>query len=348
VAGYGNDVSVFAEDTAGDLGGTPPPTKPFWLSPDVDIPAHTGQAVQGSNDVQIRVHTHEEPILEEKVVAEVYVGSPGFVLSPTTGTKRIDPGNLRFRPPGVSGTEPVANDAGGTLTFPWTPSANSADVDGPGHRCLIMRAFPESVTPPNSPFDVPNEQHEVQHNIDILTTTTAKSKMAQGGAGTPEDPRKIDEDTGLWWEKFDTLAGNKRGKHFVVWAFDPEPGPEVSEAIRGALKGKGFRGFSQYPPDALTLEVVKGRGQEINPKDLLRRSSDVKFQNLGRGLFNRSRLLAAASLVLGPRSLTSVILRFDHSGARKRTATVLHGVQWNDQGQPEGGITLVALAPTDP
>jgi hypothetical protein len=344
---YGNDATVFVEDTAGDLGGTPPPTKPWWLSPDVDIPAHTGQAVQGSNDVQIRVHTHEEPIIEEKVVAEVYVGAPGFVLSPTTGTKRIDPGNLRFRPPNVSGTETVANDAGGTLTFPWTPSATAANPDGPGHRCLIVRAFPESVTPPGSPFDVPNEQHEAQHNIEILTTTTKKAKMDQGGAGTPEDPRKIDEDTGLWWERFQTLAGKKRGKHYVVWAFDPEPGPEVVDGVKKALKGKGFRGFSPNPPGALTLEV-QGKGGEISPGDLLKRGADVKFTNLGRGLFNRKNLIGAAELILGPRSLTSLILRFDHTSAPKRTAVVMHGVQWNERGEAEGGMTVVALAPTDP
>src|SRR3954468_22103686 len=152
---YGFDISVFVEDKKNDGGA--PGSSPFWLSPDVDIPAHSGTAFQGSNDVQIRVHSHEEPIVEEKIVAEVYVAAPGFVLSPTVGTKRIDPGNLLFRPPGVGGSEPVADAAGGTLTFAWTPSSSSANVDGPGHRCLIVRAFPQSVTPPTAPFDVPNE-----------------------------------------------------------------------------------------------------------------------------------------------------------------------------------------------
>jgi len=344
---YGTDQSVFAEDIAGDLGAPTPPSKPFWLSPDVDIPAHTGQAFQGSNDVQIRVHSHEEPILEEKIVAEVYVGSPGFVLSPTTGTKRIDPGNLRFRPPAVAGTEPLAPEAGGTLSFPWTPSSVATDVDGPGHRCLILRAFPESVNPPSSPFDVANEQHEVQHNLEILSTTKMKAKMDQGGAGVPDDPRKIDQDTGLWWERFDTLAGGKRGPHFVVWAFDPEPGPEVTDGVRAALRGTRFRGFAQEPPDTLRIDVV-GRGKQIDPRDLLPRRSHVKFEGLGRGLFNRKRLVGAAQLILGPRSLSSLVLQFDHSNLFKRTAAVLHGVQWNEQGQAEGGMTLVALAPTDP
>jgi hypothetical protein len=344
---YGNDVSVFVEDTAGDLGGTPPPTKPWWVSPDVDIPAHTGTAFQGSNDVQIRVHSHEEPILEEKIVAEVYAGTPGFVLSPTTGTKRIDPGNLRFRPPNVPGTEPVANDAGGTATFAWTPSSNTGDPDGPGHRCLILRAFPESVTPPNSPFDVPNEQHEAQHNMEILSTTMDKAMFSQGGAGTPDDPRKIDQDTGLWWELFATVARKKRGRHFVVWTFDPEPDGVIVDLVRGALKGKGFRGFSSQPPAQVEVEPQK-RGNALDPAELFRKSSGVKLGGLGRGLFNRKRLLAAAELELGPRSVAHLLLRFDHSNINKRTAAVMHGVQWNEQGEAEGGMTVVALAPTYP
>src|SRR3954471_12807153 len=121
---YGGDVSGYVEDKLGDQGLNPAIGGPWWLSPDIDIPAHTGEAWQGVNQVQIRVHTHEEPILAEKITAEVYVGYPSMVLSPVTGTRRIDPG-LTFRPPGVTGTEPVADIPGGTATFPWTPSNSS-------------------------------------------------------------------------------------------------------------------------------------------------------------------------------------------------------------------------------
>src|SRR5919112_4258556 len=196
---YGTDQSVFVEDKAGDLGA--PGSSPFWLSPDIDIPAHPGEAGQGSNTVQIRVHAHEEPFVEEKVVAEVYVGRPSLAMSPTPATRRIDPGNLLFRPASVAGTEPILSEAGVTLHFPWTRSASGADVDGPGHRCLVVRAFPQSVTPPTTPFDVPNESHEAQHNIEILTTTKLQMDMHEDeGAGTKDDARKRDSQTGLWWE----------------------------------------------------------------------------------------------------------------------------------------------------
>jgi hypothetical protein len=336
---YGNDITTYVEDKAGDLGAPGSPA-PWWLSPDVDIPAHSGLATQGSNQVQIRVHTHEEPFTEDKIVAEVYVGTPGFVLSPTTGTKRIDPGNLKFRPANVPGTEPVADVTGGTLTFPWTPSAAPADLDGPGHRCLIVRAFAETVTPPTGPFDVPNEQHEAQHNLEVLTTTMDRAPMDSGGWGTPWDPRHREDATGLWWEVFATMAAKRRGKHFVVWAFDPEP----DKKSLGGLKGTKIRGFSDQPPDSVTLEPVKGGGRAIDPRDL-----DPEFAEragIGTGLFRSDRLLAAAELELDTRHVSRLVMRFDLSNLKEHSAVVLHGVQWDGAGRPEGGMTVVALAPT--
>jgi hypothetical protein len=341
---FGNDVSVYVEDKAGDLGAPGSPA-PWWLSPDVDIPAHTGEAVQGANQVQVRVHTHEEPILDEKVVAEVYVGKPSLVLSPTTGTKRIDPGTLVFRPPNIPGPEPAAGEAGATLTFPWTPSGLPADVDGPGHRCLIVRAFPVSVAPPSSPFDVPNEQHEAQHNIEVLTTTNASGNMAHAGAGTPHDPRRRDKATGLWWEQFATMGAKRRGKHFVVWAFDPEPNRQLVGSLSGPLKKAGCSGFSDRPPDKITLEPIKTTGEQIDPTELLENREFAERAGLGKGLFAGDRLLGAASLDLGPRKLAGLLLRFNLLNLPERTAAVMHGAQWNAQGEPEGGITLVALAP---
>jgi hypothetical protein len=341
---YGSDVSVFVEDKAGDLGAAG--SNPFWLSPDVDIPAHPGEATQGSNDVRIRVHAHEEPIVDELIAAEVYIGQPGFVLSPTTGTKRIDPGNLRFRPANVAGTQPVANTPGSTLTFAWTPSSTASQPDGPGHRCLILRAFPVSVTPPSSAFDVPNEQHEAQRNIEILATTKRMAKPGgKQGAGTPGDPRRHDKD-GLWWEDLLTLAvGRRRGKRYVVWAFDPDPSREVVGGLRKGLAAAKARGFSKEPPATVELGAVEQRFEPIDPLKLLRNRSFARQSGLGRGVFQEDLLLAAGSVELGPRSPTHLLLGFDHSNLRAGTAVVLHGAQFDARGRPEGGMTVVAVAP---
>jgi hypothetical protein len=333
---YGGDVSVYVEDRAGDQGDPSFGSGPFWLSPDVDIPAHTGEARQGSNDVQIRVHARDEPILAEKITAEVYVGLPSLAMSPTVGTKRIDPG-LTFRPAGVAGTEPVADIPGGTATFPWTPSNDPTQVDGPGHRCLVVRAFPQSVPPPTDPFVVPTEQHEAQHNIEILKTAMMKANMSQGGAGTEHDPRRRDSETGMWWELISTL-GTKLGVRYVVWAFDPDP----PESVRRAA---GHTVISKEPPKQLQIDPGPKHGNEIDPRDLLSNGPFTEQSGFGRGLWTEDRLLAGAEVELRPEEIVKLLLRFDHSNLDQHGAVVLHGAQWDEYGRAEGGMTIVALAP---
>ncbi|HKP89762.1 MAG TPA: hypothetical protein VJT75_07265 [Thermoleophilaceae bacterium] len=343
---YGNDVTVYVEDIAGDQGGGMP--GPWWMSPDVDIPAHSGTAFQGPNDVQIRVHAHEEPFLDEKIVAEVYVCRPSLAMSPTVDSVRIDPGNLLFRPPGVAGTEPIASFAGGTLTFAWTPGSAATAPDGPGHRCLILRAFPQSVTPPNSPFTVPAEQHEAQRNIEILATTKMQADMSRGGAGTPEDPRRRESGTGLWWEALETVGAGPRGRRFVVWAFDPNPEEHIPRGILRDLKKAKIRTISKEPPAQATIEIVGARGHEIDPGKLVGQRRFARRSGVGDGIFAERLLLGAATLELGPRKPAEVVLRFDHSNLDERTALVLHAAQFDERGEAEGGMTIVAIAPTDP
>jgi hypothetical protein len=334
---YGNDISVYVEDKLGDQGFNPALGGPFWLSPDVDIPAHTGEAAQGSNDVKIRVHTHDEPALQEKIRSEVYVGNPSLAMSPTVGTRRIDPG-LVFRPPGVAGTEPVADLAGGIATFPWTPSNDPAAVDGPGHRCLILRAFPESVTPPSDPFDVYNEPHEAQHNIEILLATHMQKKSGgPAGAGTKGDPRRRDPD-GLWSDLISTVGPRGPGVRFVVWAFDPHPPESIRHALRHTT-------VSREPPLKVDIEPDPDCGKPIDPLGLLHNGPFVEQSGLGQGLWTEDRLLAGAELELRLKELSTLTLRFDHSNLKPHSAVVLHGAQWDEHGRAEGGLTVVAVAP---
>jgi hypothetical protein len=337
---YGNDVTVYVEDVAGDLGGPPTATSgPWWVSPDVLIPAHPGEASQGPNTVQIRVHANDEPVLEEKIHTEVYVGNPSLVMSPSANTKRIDPGNLVFRTNAVPGTEPVANVPGATLTFTWTPSSTAGDIDGPGHHCLILRAFPENVTPPGDPFTVPTEQHEAQHNIEILSTTQMMISGG-GGAGTPHDPRRRDKDTELWWELLTTMAAKRRGRHFVVCAFDPKPNSVI---LKHLGRHKSTTKISHKPPNKVVLEGKQV--EQIDPGELAHNGPFVEGSGYGHGLYDTSRLAATAAVDLDTKRPTQLRFGFDHSNLAQHGAVVLHVVQFTEAGVPEGGMTIVALAP---
>ena len=67
---------------------------------------------------------------------------------------------------------------------------------------------------------------------------------------------------------------------------------------------------------------------------------------LGSGLFKSDRLVAAAELELDTKHVSRLVMRFDLSNLKEGTAVVLHGAQWNGAGNPEGGMTVIALAPT--
>ena len=50
-------------------------------------------------------------------------------------------------------------------------------------------------------------------------------------------------------------------------------------------------------------------------------------------------------LELDTKRVTRLLMRFDHSNLAKGTAAVLHGVQWDQSGEAQGGMTMIALAP---
>jgi hypothetical protein len=243
-----------------------------------------------------------------------------------------------YRPAGVAGTEPVATIPGGTATFPWTPSNDATAVDGPGHRCLVVRAFPESLTPPGDPFVVPTEPHEAQHNIVVLATT--KMMIAgggSGGAGTPHDPRRRDAN-GLWSQRISTLAAGSRGVRYVVWAFDPEP----SSLIRRALPSHTV--ISKEPPKQVIFEPDPKLGNPIDPHDLLKNGPFTEKSGFGHGLFAPDRLVAGAEIELQPDELVKLPLRFDHTNLKRHSVAILHGAQWDEHGRAEGGLTVMAVA----
>jgi hypothetical protein len=169
--------------------------------------------------------------------------------------------------------------------------------------------------------------------------------MARGGAGTRKDPRRRDKVDGRWWEQLLTMAVNKRGPRFVVAAFDPRPTKEIVGGLAKLLKQAKVSGFSRTAPTQVTIDAGKTRAEPVDPLRLLKNRKFAKRAGLGEGLFAEDRLLSAASVDLGPRTLSELVLRFDHSNIKEGTAAVMHVAQWNENGDPEGGMTIVAVAP---
>jgi hypothetical protein len=116
--------------------------------------------------------------------------------------------------------------------------------------------------------------------------------------------------------------------------------------VRGALKKAKVGRFSDEPPEQVMLEPVGTKGREIDPGDVFGDPKLASQAGIGSGLFKYDRLVGAAVLELDTKRLSALLLRFDLTNLAKGTAVVLHGAQWNSAGEAEGGMTVVALAPS--
>jgi hypothetical protein len=101
--------------------------------------------------------------------------------------------------------------------------------------------------------------------------------------------------------------------------------------------------ISHKPPDNVVLEGK--RVEQIDPGELAHDGPFVEESGFGHGLYDSSRVVAAAALDLDTKNPVELRLGFDHSNLTPHSAVVLHLVQFSERGQPEGGMTVVALAP---
>jgi hypothetical protein len=190
-----------------------------------------------------------------------------------------------------------------------------------------VRAFPESLTPPTGAFDVPNESHEAQHNIQIIEAPAPK----RSGAAKE------------WRDELSTVgAGTKRGPRIVVGAFDPRPDEKLEAMWRRGWPKLGP--FATRRPKGFTLEPAGTRGEAISPRELFGKRRFAKAAGLGQGLWAKSRVAAALGLELGPRKPSGVRWGFDTATLEPGTAAVFHIAQFDERGRPEGGITVIAQA----
>ena len=200
------------------------------------------------------------------------------------------------------------------------------------------------------------EQHEVQHNLEILSTTAMQARSpgmggAGAGQGTPEDPRQRDPETDLWNQWVITGIGGQKGaktpqQATVGVAFDPNPRRTVTQWALPALdRMGGFKGFAERPPASVTLDLIKTRGKPIHDPEVLLELAP--FGRVQDGPFVRDRLLGGALLELAPRRVAGLNVQFDLRDSDPGRPHVIHLGQFDRKGTPTGGLTIIAMAPRD-
>jgi hypothetical protein len=275
------DTCIYMEAVAGDNGVHQPwPPSAFWLSPDILLnnaplagpgggafPAPAYQAAVGANAIGVRVHSdlNCKPSSTD-IEVHLYAGNPSLAMIPPP-----DPSTVEIASGIIDTTVNPLNPAGFVLQLSdWTPSTNAANPDGPGHKCLIARAFPDNESPDSSNFHLPLDAHVVQHNICIQPCSQNAPPPGQGGAGGPDPKKELgpNPNTGMWDFPFHTVNPDPRNRAVVTVRAQPvlKPNRRMVDAAVPALRAsRAFKRPAPYPPRRFRLSVAELR--DVKPTD---------------------------------------------------------------------------------
>jgi hypothetical protein len=149
----------------------------WWISPAITLNGLSGGAVANPSptnnvtDVTFHSSVAGNNIGQGagSILVDVYVCIAGLAMNPSDTAKVKKLGSKSI---------PLTFGANSDTSFPtgqklnWVASTNSSDPDGPGHKCLVAVAYPDSLSPDPSCFHQaggPNQadQHYAQLNIAI-------------------------------------------------------------------------------------------------------------------------------------------------------------------------------------
>ena len=103
---------------------------------------------------------------------ELWVGNPALAMAPGVNTVLVASDTTANLP--STSTWFAPSDKGKY----WTPTADPAAVNGPGHRCMIVRCYPIGQPPDQNDFHLPDDPHVAQHNISIAQARSASFQFA--------------------------------------------------------------------------------------------------------------------------------------------------------------------------
>ncbi|MBV8899870.1 MAG: hypothetical protein JOY92_07135 [Verrucomicrobia bacterium] len=320
---------LYMEDTSGDGGNHTDPT--FWLSPDCQMANGPGTdpsfANEGAkNTTSVIIYKKPDCALagdSSAVVFDLYVCTPSLnIVTPTFDpTSSVQLASSSLAVVTTPGGTPNANDV------TWTPSSNSGDPNGPGHKCLIARCYPFGATPDQEFLSkyIPEDPHYVQHNL----TIGVASQHSPGPHGI----------------KIRTGNGARENETVTIRAVsDFKPSDTVLQAILPSLRAvPGFARIATRPVRhfGLNLDVFKNE----------RNCFEEPFEYLAHlvcdvitGLFGKlEHPNIETKVTIRPRFFADFTFSVDASGSNVGDAHIFHLTQADHQGQFQGGLTVAVV-----
>lgn len=322
--GLASDTCIYLEAVAGD-GGAHSSNGVWWLSPDVRLTGATSgpdKADPGAaNAVEVTVHAQasrcQTPAGAESVTVEVWAANPSLVMTPDNPASAVKIDSLGLAVPGPGTT--------GLVQLTWTPPAGLPpdDPQGAGHKCLIARAYPDSLAPSPEHFFVPDDPHVAQRNICVVPC---------GGPGAARLPGPCGFDVA-------TANPSKEDAELTLRAaFDARPDGHVRDVVLGRLRQTdGYKRLAARPPRAFRFTLRDFPGAQVADRT---RHGCLGF--LVGGVVKEPA--CEARVRMSPRQFTRFTFLADLSGAQFGDAYVFHLSQHDRDGRAQGGLTVVMLA----
>jgi hypothetical protein len=314
--GLAADTCFFMEAVSGD-GGVHNPNGVWWLSPDINLVGPVSgpdKADPGMiNPVKVKFHRKSGNCTtpgDESITVQLWAGNPSLVMAPN------NPASTALI--GFTGGQVPAPGGFTTQQIDWTPPTG-LPPDNPqssGHKCLVARCYPESLTPSTSSFFAPDDPHVAQHNICIVPC---------GGPGGLKLP-------GPCSLRVTTLNPDfKNAQPIVIRAvLDLKPTELVTKVVGPRVKR--ITGFQQ-----LGANAPPGFGFDLSPLE----AQVVDHSHPSTA--NPARLSFEATIKLAPSQLIKFKFFADLTGTTPGDFFIFHLTQTGGDSRvpSQGGLTVV-------
>ena len=299
------------------------PSAQWWMSPDINLNGFTDVAFANQNNtIDVTVHRGPESAQCDKltaasnIVVEVWVSLPGLNLSPATQANIIDTKIIPKAQLPTNGTRTLS--AAGQLVN-WTPGTDGTKPNGPGHRCLISRCYPEGDGPPDPDcFHVRGDSHVAQRNIEIITVSPRiKNRLIVEVMTVNPDRERPQPAT-------------------VRVVTDPEPNRQVLEILEPGLRNTGFKRVASIAPSRMDLQFPTLTGVKLR---------DYSRKGCLWSLFGKRSHAASveADVTLPPGDPTSFKFDADLSKGRSGDAFIFYLTHLRADKKEIGGLTVVGV-----
>jgi hypothetical protein len=320
--GLANDTCIFMEAISGD-GGTHNGNAVWWLSPDITLSgpvtgldnADTGH----SNPIRVKFRRKLAASGchfpgDESITVELWVANPSLVMAPrASSAARV----------GFIGSPLPAEGGSGIQQIDFTPSAlPPGNPEAPGHKCLVARSYPDSLSASNISFFAPGDQHVAQHNICTVPTPNQPFTFRVNTLDPRPNPKQPPN----------SLQNSEVKLRAVL---DLEPTEFVRRtALRRLQLQSGFQQFRTSPlPNGFKFDLTG-----------LQASHVIDHSRPGLHTFPpQANPSFEAVITLNSRHVTQLTFLAAPKGTQPGEACIFHLTQSDTAGNPQGGLTVLML-----